>query len=147
MTHDMAQVKRRQQAAQLLEDVLDERLTAQVAINRWPSPEDQKDPSLHCAFLALWHLEADEVQQQTEIYYMDAQLELLRQMSNYLKAGKDLPDYMLANYIKRPWIRFYLDQSLWKDYQLRIQQRWHHLSAIWNRALALLPLRKKPPHH
>ena len=33
------------------------------------------------AYQALWHFEADEDKQRAEVFYMDAQLELMRQMA------------------------------------------------------------------
>lgn len=117
----------RVQVAQLLDAVIDEQVSAQVAINRWPVPQTVVDPSLECAFWALWHFEADEAQQQTEVYYLDAQLELLRQMARFLAQGQDLPGYMLASYAGHDPVRFYYKQSPWQDYIKRIQHRWNHV--------------------
>lgn len=128
----------RQQVAQLLNDVLDERITAQVAINRWPVPQVVVDPSLECAFWALWHFEADEVQQQTEVYYLDAQLELLRQMAQFLAQGQDLPPYMLATYTGHAPVRFYYPLTPWKGYIKRVQARWNACRLYLEKAFGLL---------
>jgi HrpA-like RNA helicase len=128
----------RQQVAQLLEDVLMERLSPQVAINRWPVPKTVQDPSLECAFWALWHFEADEVQQQTEMYYMDAQLELLRQMARFLAQDQDLPPYMLASYKNHAPVRFYYPHSPWRDYLQRLHARWNAWRFFWQRAFSLI---------
>jgi hypothetical protein len=128
----------RHQVAQLLEAVIDEQLSAQVAINRWPVPQTVVDASLECAFWALWHFEADEIQQQTEVYYLDAQLELLRQMAKFLEQGQDLPNYMLASYAGQEPVRFYYKQSPWDDYLKRIQMRWAHIRLFYQNAFALI---------
>jgi len=90
-TTPTTQAERRAKAAQLLQAVIDETLEPRMAINRWPESHDSQDPSLDCAYLALWHFEADEVQQKTELFYMDAQLELLQQIAHCLTAGQNLP--------------------------------------------------------
>ena len=84
--------QRRQSAARLLEAVLEERMEARVAINSWPEPlrqlpvDKQPDPSLEAAYQALWYFEADEERHHTEMFYLDAQLELLRQMAAMVRA-------------------------------------------------------------
>ncbi len=87
----------RQKAAHLLEAVFDECLTSRQAINKWPCVLGP-DRSLDTAYQALMHFEADEEQQQTELFYIDAQLELLIQMVAYLSKDEPLPPYMLKAY-------------------------------------------------
>ncbi len=89
----------RQKVAHLLEGVFDECLTSRQAINRWPCVVGV-DASLDTAYQALMHFEADEEQQQTELFYIDAQLELLIQMASYLAKNEALPDYILLAYRK-----------------------------------------------
>lgn len=135
------QFARRHQAAQLLEDVLDERLVPQLAINRWPEPTNIPDESLDCAFKALWHFEADEQQQKSEVYYIDLQLELLRQMAVFLKKGHDLPAYLLSAYGVQP-IKFYYQRTPWKDYCIRVQERWARLVLLWQKVWSVSPIQK-----
>jgi hypothetical protein len=92
---------RRLAAAKLLEMVIREEMQPRLAINRWPiieTAEDENDLSVKIAMQALWHFEADEDRHQIEVFYLDAQLELLRQMANFLKQDRDLPNYMLTMY-------------------------------------------------
>jgi hypothetical protein len=129
----------RQQVAALLDAVADEQVAPQVAINRWPVPQGHQDASLDCAFWALWHFEADEAQQQSELYYMDTQLELLRQMAGFLGQGRDLPPYMLAGYGDHPAVRFYYAHSPWLDYWQRVSERWQRFTILWEQAVLFLP--------
>lgn len=115
MQQDPQQLARRQYAAQLLEAVIDERMEPRLAINRWPEPVELPDPSLDAAWQALWHFEADEDKQQTEMFYLDAQLELLRQMALHLKAGRDLPAYFLRTYPEEHQVQFFYDISPVED--------------------------------
>jgi len=115
-------ITRRKLAARLLEAVVDEEMTPQVALNRWPyqNPEaliDENDPSLDIAYQALWHFEADETQQKTEIFYLDAQLTLLQQMANTLALGQPLPEHLLEAYTPEHRARFFFNQPLWSTYQ------------------------------
>ncbi|MBK8190766.1 MAG: hypothetical protein IPK79_10000 [Vampirovibrionales bacterium] len=92
---DIAQLRR--DCAGLLQQAVEESLTARQAINRWPAPSGA-DPSLDAAYQALLHFEADEVQQRGEMFYMDAQLALLSQIAAFLADNRDLPPYMLSAY-------------------------------------------------
>lgn len=115
-------ITRRKLAARLLEAVIDEEMTAQVALNRWPyqNPEDlidESDPSLDIAYQALWHFEADETQQQTEMFYLDAQLTLLQQIADTLALGEALPEHLLEVYSPEHRARFFFNQPIWNTYQ------------------------------
>ena len=132
---DYNTIARRQQAAQLLEAVINEQLSAQLAINRWPVLETNEDTSLDCAFWALWHFEADELQQQSETYYLDVQLELLKQIAQFLKDGSDVPLYITARYADHPSIRFYIQHSPWQSYKVRVSARWNRFLTLWQKVL------------
>ncbi len=115
-------IERRKQAARLLEAVVDEEITAQVALNRWPyqNPEsfiDESDPSLDIAYQALWHFEADEAQQKNELFYLDTQLTLLQQMADTLALGQALPAHMLTAYSPEHRARFFFSQPILTNYQ------------------------------
>lgn len=110
--------QRRQEAAELMEAVLDERITPQQALNQWPSG-NWYDTSLAVAYQMLWHLEADEDQQQTELYYMDAQLALIQETARILFRGADLPPHLSMVYPHTHQVRYYQGASffhwLWCD--------------------------------
>lgn len=135
-------IENRKRAAQLLDAVLDERLVPQLAINRWPEAQEQPDPSLSIAYQALWHFEADEDKQQGELFYLDAQLELLQQMARYLAQGQPLPAYMLKQYSNEHQVRFLDDAPPWKDLFRAPVQWWWQWQATWQQAweLARAPL-------
>lgn len=134
---DAGKLSRRQRAAQLLEAVIEEQVEPRVAINRWPEPITEPDASVDCAYQALWHFEADEQKQQTELFYMDAQLELLRQMSRCLKSGQDLPGHILALYRPKSKVRYFQANSPWEDGGRRIQGWWREILGIWHQAIDL----------
>ncbi|MDH4379463.1 MAG: hypothetical protein QE263_06130 [Vampirovibrionales bacterium] len=94
----------RQQAATLLNGVLEDTLTPRQAINRWPAPQGV-DSSLDVAFLALAHLEADhydheKTQQFLDPYYLDAQLAWLQQLWEWLSQGESVPEAFWHEYKK-----------------------------------------------
>jgi len=94
----------RQQAAALLDGVLEDTLTPRQAINRWPAPQGV-DKSLDVAFLALAHLEADhydddKTQQSLDPYYLDAQLAWLQQLWEWLSQGESVPEAFWREYQK-----------------------------------------------
>lgn len=131
----------RKQAAWLLEAVMDERMEARLAINSWPERVmgsddgiDQYDPSLAAAYQALWYFESDEERQANELFYLDAQLELLRQMAAFLKQGKELPAYMIRHYCPEQALQFYYSRNFW---QWLCYQAKHHKTEwlqAWKRA-------------
>lgn len=129
---------RRLKAAKLLEAVIDESIEPRMAINRWPQGLEMTDPSLECAYIALWHFEADEVPQKTELFYLDAQLELLRQIANHLKANQNLPPHILRTYLPISPVRFYTARSVLanaRDYMTRF---WQEIRRIFHEAMALI---------
>jgi hypothetical protein len=134
---DTGKLARRQRAAQLLEAVIEERVEPRIAINRWPEPVIESDPSINCAYQALWHFEADEEKQKRELFYMDAQWELLRQMSRCLKNGEDIPTHILALYPAQKQVRFFQSQSMWADGLKTVRHWWKAIHSIWRQALTL----------
>lgn len=130
---------RRRQAAWLLEAVLEERMEARLAINRWPeplsdrSPEEQADPSIDVAYQALWHFEADEERHRTELFYLDAQLELLRQMAAFLKEGRDLPPYIRQAYSSEHCLAFYYPRTWWEALWYGLRRQGVAWASAWRR--------------
>jgi hypothetical protein len=112
----------RVKAGQLLDQVLDEVITPRQALNRWPSASGLDDPSLASAYQALWHFESDEEQQKTIVYYLDAQIELLKQMSRMLMAGKALPLYMERPYPRTMRVRVYQSEFDYDAVWARLKQ-------------------------
>ncbi|MBX2861810.1 MAG: hypothetical protein KTR14_11300 [Vampirovibrio sp.] len=103
-------VTNRKKAGQLIQSVLEERITPSMALSQWPyfyNGNYLHDETLNAAYQALWHFESDEDHQQDELYYMDIQLELLKQVASYLCRGKDLPGHILAAYPNKGNIIFY----------------------------------------
>lgn len=133
----------RQQAAQLIEAVLDERMEARLAILRWPEQGLLPDPSLEIAYQALWHFEADETQQQSELFYLDAQLELLRQIAWFLKDGRDLPAHFLQGYSPAHQPRYFYDVSPVTESMTLLRRLCRRSVNIWRQALQLNPLLNK----
>lgn len=134
---DEGKQARRQRVAQLLEAILDERIEPRIAINRWPEPTKEIDPSVDCAYQALWHFEADEDKQKSELFYMDAQLELLRQIARHLQGGQDLPPHILALYRGKKGVRFFKDVSMMTESLGLVRKFWQEIQHIWNQALDL----------
>ncbi|MDX2085576.1 MAG: hypothetical protein SFZ03_09325 [Candidatus Melainabacteria bacterium] len=113
LSDKLARLDPRRQAGVLLDAVHDELLTPRQALNRWPmGPETSvADPSLDAAYQLLWHLEADETNQQQDAFYLDAQLTLLKQVADCLMQGQALPKHILALYTAGSPVRFYYDRS------------------------------------
>jgi hypothetical protein len=135
---DCGRLARRQRAAQLLEAVIDEQIEPRIAINRWPEPATEPDPSMDCAYQALWHFEADEDKQKSELFYLDAQLELLRQMSLALKQGADVPGHILALYRPRGKVRFFQEKAPWTVLPLWGKRALQQVRYTWQQAFQLL---------
>lgn len=133
---------RRKRAAALLEAVLDEKIEPCIAINRWPQSDSSFDPSLDCAFQALWHFESDTEKQATEIFYLDAQLELLRQMAHTLQQGESLPAYILQLYGAAPKARFFYDYSLLKESNRLFKKNIEWFFELWHTAWKSIPSHK-----
>ncbi len=63
-------------------------------------PPDTTDKSIHAAFHALVHLEADEDLRKRDFDYREEQDEYLELISEILASGEDLPDNIIRNYEK-----------------------------------------------
>ena len=108
-------LKNRYKASHLIEAVIDEEIEARIALNSWPDEPIGKDTSLDIAYQALWHFEADEDQQQSELFYMDTQIELLKQISRKLAKGETLPTYIIKNYDMDHCTEFYKPKGMFND--------------------------------
>lgn len=133
MTH---LIEQRQLASILIQQVLDEQTSASYALTRWP--EHAEDPSLDSAYQALWHFEADEDRHQEELFYLDAQLQLLQQISNFLKQGHPLPKYLLQQYPPEFRVRYYQPTGLAASCLEDLKRLWKTLKNPLDEALHLL---------
>ena len=115
-----------------------ERLAPSVAINRWPDDGTAQDPSVAVAYQALWHFEADEDKQRAEVFYMDAQLELMRQMAVTLGQGRPLPAHMLSGYNPDWQARYYFPSRPFDDVFRWCRDGAALLRRTWHQAFALL---------
>ena len=112
---------RRERAAELIEQVLSEEITATHALANWPSPwhEDSQDESLDAAYHLLWHFDCDEDWQQSEPLYLDMQLMQLYKVARAFRQGQDLPEPILASVrqeakglVKPP--RYFSERQFWR---------------------------------
>ena len=90
-------LKEYQKAANLIRNVLLEKLTVAQALGEFPSSEDI---NIKCAFDALVHREADEDLRNKIPDYSFVQDEYLETISNILYKGKPLPKNVIESYIK-----------------------------------------------
>jgi hypothetical protein len=137
MSGDNRLIQNRKQAAVLLEAVLDERLEPRLAINRWPETADCPDSSLDVAYQALWYFESDEERQKSELFYMDAQLELLKQIAGFLEQGQALPAYMHQVYSPESRVRFFYGATFLDDTRLQLQRGLNWLAEFWRATWSL----------
>jgi hypothetical protein len=125
-------------ASLLLMAVLEETMTPSQAILQWPNHVPGQvasaDPSLEAAYQALWHFECDDTWQQSDVFYLDAQLMLLKTMATQLAANQDFPKHLCDQYprsgqVKRQseW-QFWLGVILWPVAQ--VARLWQTLKAI-----------------
>src|SRR5690606_3981318 len=110
------------------------RISPQFAINRWPETAGCPDPSLDSAYQALWYFEADEEKHKSELFYLDTQLELLRQMAGFLKQGHALPGYFLRGYTSDHRVRFFYLTPPWHECLQELRQLWMQLQQTWRQA-------------
>jgi hypothetical protein len=71
------------------------------ALAHWPNPShpSQQDASLDAAYQALWHFGSDDPRhQQTDPFYLDMQIEVLKHIAGYLRHGETLPVDVLTAY-------------------------------------------------
>lgn len=131
----------RQQAGLLLEQALDETITCEAALARWPwdkNQEAERDESLKVAYRALWHFYSDEAAMSQEAFYLDVQLHLLRQMARILQKGDALPFDLIMGYQKAPQQtsvpQFYSTEENWwslKEWQQAVAEALHDWKTLW----------------
>ncbi len=92
MTNDRAYV------ASLIRQVLISRVCVREAILNFP--RDTDDKSIHAAYHALVHYEADEDLRGRDELYREEQDDYLEMISQVLERGEDLPENIINNYDK-----------------------------------------------
>ena len=91
-------LKDRRFAARLIFGVLTERIIVREALLKFPP--DTKDLSLHAAYHALAHYEADEDFRLRDPLYKEEQDDFLTLVAQKLEKGEDLPDNIIRSYEK-----------------------------------------------
>ncbi len=94
----MTDVNDRLSVAALIRQVLIHRICVREAILSFPP--DTEDKSVHAAYHALVHYEADEDLRNRDDLYREEQDDYLEFISNILERGEDLPDNIIKNYEK-----------------------------------------------
>lgn len=84
--------------AQLIRQVLISRVCVREAILQFP--RDTDDKSIHAAYHALVHYEADEDLRRRDELYREQQDDYLEFISQQLESGQDLPENIIKNYEK-----------------------------------------------
>ncbi len=84
--------------AELIRQVLISRLCVREAVLKFP--RDTEDKSIHAAYHALVHYEADEDLRARDEVYRDEQDDYLEYIAHILESGEDLPDNIIKNYEK-----------------------------------------------
>lgn len=111
-----------------------------MALNRWPLAVGKsladEDASLLAAYQILWHFEADETEQQTQPFYLDAQLQLLSQVAQCLAQGQELPVYILKSYPAEHHPSYYASKTLWQSAQELLLQPISRLMQLFRQTLA-----------
>lgn len=89
-------VSDRKFVSELIKKVLISKCSVREAIVQFP--RDSKDKSIHAAYHALVHLEADEDLRARDIVYREEQDDYLEMISQTLFNEEDLPDNIIKNY-------------------------------------------------
>ena len=84
--------------ADLIRQVLISRMCVREAILNFP--RDTEDKSIHAAYHALVHYEADEDLRNRDNLYREEQDDYLEFISYILEKGEDLPENIINNYEK-----------------------------------------------
>lgn len=84
--------------AGLIRQVLISRMCVREAVLNFP--RDTKDKSIHAAYHALVHFEADEDLRRRDDLYREEQDDYLEFISQVLERGEDLPENIINNYEK-----------------------------------------------
>jgi len=88
----------RQNIANLIIDILAEKITVQEAIKSYP--QGIKDESAECAFHAILHYEADEDYRKHDPDYFEEQKNYLEYIANLFRQDEDLPSNIIDEYRK-----------------------------------------------
>ena len=94
----MDYLKDRVLVAELIRQVLISRMCVREAILRFP--RDTQDKSIHAAYHALVHFEADEDLRKRDELYREEQDDYLEFIAHVLEKGEDLPENIINNYEK-----------------------------------------------
>ncbi len=94
----MSAFEDRNLVANLIRQVLISRMCVREAILNFP--RDTEDKSIHAAYHALVHYEADEDLRNRDSLYKEEQDDYLEFISNLLERGEDLPENIIQNYEK-----------------------------------------------
>ena len=89
-------VSERKTVAELIRKVLISQICVREAIVQ--VPRDTEDKSIHAAYHALVHLEADEDLRRRDIVYKEEQDDYLEMIAQTLDAEEDLPENIIKNY-------------------------------------------------
>ncbi len=84
--------------AELIRQVLISRMCVREAVLKFP--RDTKDKSIHAAYHALVHYEADEDLRRRDELYREEQDDYLEFIFQVLERGGDLPENIINNYEK-----------------------------------------------
>ncbi len=84
--------------ASLIRQVLISRVCVREAILKFP--RDTEDKSIHAAYHALVHFEADEDLRARDELYREEQDDYLEFIANVLDRGENLPENIIENYEK-----------------------------------------------
>ncbi len=80
----------RRDVADILQQVLNNKISAKEARNRWP--DHARDPSLDVAFHLLYHYEDDEDIRQKDLKYAKWQISQFQEIIDCFKNGNPLLD-------------------------------------------------------
>ena len=94
----MSTIEERTFVAGLIRQVLISHLCVREAILNFP--RDTDDKSIHAAYHALVHYEADEDLRARDALYKEEQDDYLEFISHILERGEDLPENIIQNYEK-----------------------------------------------
>ncbi len=88
----------REKVAEIIRYVLISQLSVREAVLEFP--KDTEDNSIHAAYHALIHYEADEDLRNRDEVYRDEQDDYLEYISQTLERNEDLPNNIIKNYEK-----------------------------------------------
>lgn len=88
----------RKLVGELIKQVLISRLCVREALLKFP--HDSEDKSIHAAYHALVHYEADEDLRARDDVYKDEQDDYLEYLSDTISNGEQLPNNIIENYEK-----------------------------------------------